>query len=291
MPYLFTYFTREDDGGEQIYFSVSEDGLHWQDLSEEPALKWNQGDGGVRDPYIVQHPVTGEYFIMATDLCIKRRNHQWGEAIAHGSRDVVFWRSKDLINWSEPWAVTLAPDGAGCAWAPEAVWDEERQAFLIFYACFTHDDGESRHRIYACHTADFRSFTPVFKYIEWPEHVIDTTIIREGGMYYRFSASNDIKIDCGPSLLGEFHKVHIPAVESLWGVEGPECYRLPDGRICLIADRIREYKGYVPEVIDDAASGRAQVLDDSQFDFGKHLKRHGGVVAISREAYDRLKRR
>ena len=50
MPYLFTYFTREDDGGEQIYFSVSEDGLHWQDLSEEPALKWNQGDGGVRDP-------------------------------------------------------------------------------------------------------------------------------------------------------------------------------------------------------------------------------------------------
>ena len=82
MPYLFTYFTREDDGGEQIYFSVSEDGLHWQDLSEEPALKWNQGDGGVRDPYIVQHPVTGEYFIMATDLCIKRRNHQWGEAIA-----------------------------------------------------------------------------------------------------------------------------------------------------------------------------------------------------------------
>ena len=85
--------------------------------------------------------------------------------------------------------------------------------------------------------------------------------------------------------------MHIPAVESLWGVEGPECYRLPDGRICLIADRIREYKGYVPVVIDDAASGRAQVLDDSQFDFGKHLKRHGGVVAISREAYDRLKRR
>ena len=134
MPYLFTYFTREDDGGEQIYFSVSEDGLHWQDLSEDPALTWNQGDGGVRDPYIVQHPVTGEYFIMATDLCIKRRNHQWGEAIAHGSRDVVFWRSKDMINWSEPWSVTLAPDGAGCAWAPEAVWDEERQAFLIFYA-------------------------------------------------------------------------------------------------------------------------------------------------------------
>ena len=288
MPYLFTYFTREDDGGEQVFFSVSEDGLHWQDLSDKPALTWDKGDGGVRDPYIVQHPVSGEYFIMATDLCIRRRKHQWGEAIERGSRDVVFWRSKDLLTWSEPWAVTLAPEGAGCAWAPEAVWDEEKQAFLIFYACFTHDDGESRHRIYACHTQDFCTFTPVFKYIEWPEHVIDTTIIREGGMYYRFSASNDIKIDCGPSLLGEFTPHHIPSVESLRGVEGPECYRLPDGRICLMADRIREYKGYVPVVIDDAAAGRARVLQEEEFDFGAHLKRHGGVAAISREAYQAL---
>lgn len=288
MPYLFTYFTREDDGGEQVFFSLSEDGLHWQDLSDKPALTWTQGDGGVRDPFIVRHPLTGTYYIMATDLCIRRRNHQWGEAITHGSRDVVFWSSDDLVHWSEPWPVTLAPEEAGCAWAPEAVWDEDRQAFLIFYACYTHDGGESRHRIYACHTADFRTFTPVFKYIEWPEHVIDTTIIREGGMYYRFSASHDIKIDRGPSLLGEFTPWHIPAVEALRGVEGPECYRLPDGRICLIADRIRENKGYVPVVINDADTGLAQQLTDAQFDFGAHLKRHGGVVEIPREAYNRL---
>ena len=47
----------------------------------------------------------------------------------------------------------------------------------------------------------------------------------------------------------------------------------------------------MPVVIDDAASGRAQVLDDGQFDFGRHLKRHGGVVEIPREAYDRMRRR
>ena len=240
MPYLFTHFTREDDGGEQVFFAISQDGLHWQDLSDQPALVWQQGDGGVRDPFIVRHPVTGVYTIMATDLCIRRRRHDWGSAIERGSRNVVFWQSADLEHWSEPWSVTLAPEGAGCAWAPEAVWDEEKQAFLIFCACYTHDDDESRHRIYACHTADFRTFSPVFKYIEWPEQVIDTTIIREGGMYYRFSASHDIKIDCGPDLLGSFVPHHIPAVESLIGVEGPECYRLPDGRWCLIADRIGE---------------------------------------------------
>ena len=55
-----------------------------------------------------------------------------------------------------------------------------------------------------------------------------------------------------------------------------------------IADRIREYKGYVPVVIDDAASGKAQVLPESDFDFGTHLKRHGGVVGISEDTYHRL---
>ena len=124
MPHLFAHFTREDDFGEQVFFAISQDGLHWQDLSDKPALTWTQGDGGVRDPFIVRHPVTGVYTVMATDLCIKRRNHEWGPAIEQGSRDVVFWQSADLIHWSEPWSVTLAPEGAGCAWAPEAVWDE-----------------------------------------------------------------------------------------------------------------------------------------------------------------------
>ena len=31
--YLFVHFTGEQPGGEQIYFAVSEDGLHWKDLN------------------------------------------------------------------------------------------------------------------------------------------------------------------------------------------------------------------------------------------------------------------
>lgn len=288
MPYLFSYFTREDTGGEQVFFSVSRDGLHWQDLSDKPALIWNKGDKGVRDPYVVKHPVTGEFYVMATDLSIHRRHGDWDSAVQHGSRDLVFWSSHDLVHWSEPWAVTLAPEGAGCAWAPEAIWDEKAQAFLIYFASYTHYNGESKQRIHAAHTNNFRVFSPVFKYIEWDDHVIDTTIIQEGGMFYRFSASNDIKVDCGPELTGAFTPMRIPAVESLVGVEGPACYRLPDGHWCLIVDYIRKSAGYIPVVLDDVAAGKVHIIPEDQYDFGSMLKRHGGVLAITDDEYDRL---
>ena len=158
----------------------------------------------------------------------------------------------------------------------------------MFFSSYTEDDYIGKHRMYAAYTQDFRSFGPVFKYIEWPGHVIDTTIIRDQGMYYRFSASDDIKIDCGPDLTGTFGKTHIEAIESLKGVEGPECYRLPDGRWCLIVDRVIQSKGYVPVVIDDLARGMATVLPEEAFHFGSLLKRHGGVTAISQPEYERL---
>ena len=31
--YIFVYFTEEIHNGEQVYFSASKDGLHWQDLN------------------------------------------------------------------------------------------------------------------------------------------------------------------------------------------------------------------------------------------------------------------
>lgn len=33
MPFLFTHFTSGRPDGEQVYFPVSRDGLHWRDLN------------------------------------------------------------------------------------------------------------------------------------------------------------------------------------------------------------------------------------------------------------------
>ena len=32
--YLFVHFTGESPEGEQVYFALSRDGLHWQDLND-----------------------------------------------------------------------------------------------------------------------------------------------------------------------------------------------------------------------------------------------------------------
>ena len=79
-----------------------------------------------------------------------------------------------------------------------------------------------------------------------------------------------------------------PVLDNLPGLEGPECYQLPDGKWCLICDRFQEKKGYLPIVIDSLAEAKMRVLADGEYDFGGVLKRHGGVLKIDDAAYEAL---
>ena len=55
--YIFVHFTGEQKDGEQIYFSISRDGLHWKDLNDgKPILYSETGMKGVRDPFVVRDP-------------------------------------------------------------------------------------------------------------------------------------------------------------------------------------------------------------------------------------------
>ncbi len=287
--YLFVHFTKESLGGEQVYFAVSKDGLHWQDLNGgEPVLRSDIGTKGVRDPFIVRHPQTGMYHLIATDLCIITCQDGWYGAKHAGSRDIIVWDSADLVNWSEPRAITVAPENAGCVWAPEAIWDAEKEAFLVFFASSMPD---GKHSIYGVYTTDFVTFTPPFQYIERQHSIIDTTIIREDGMYYRFSKDEEnkyIRVEKGSHLTGNFTPVDCPVLDGMKGLEGPECYQLPDGKWCLICDQYAAKKGYLPIIIDDLKTMQPKPLTADEFDLGFVLKRHGGVLQIDDEAYLQL---
>ena len=51
--YLFVHFTGEQQYGEQIYFSISRDGLHWKDLNgHRPVLYSDIGEKQVMVQYL-----------------------------------------------------------------------------------------------------------------------------------------------------------------------------------------------------------------------------------------------
>lgn len=293
--YLLVHFIGEQPGGEQVYFSYSEDGLHWKDLNASlPVLCSELGEQGVRDPFIVRSPKENRFYLIATDLSIAN-NKGWDTAVNAGSRDMIVWESADLIHWSSPWSVTVGVPGAGCVWAPEAIYDEASGDFLVFWASATQERQEDhrKQKIFSARTKDFRSFSGTETYIERDNHIIDTTIIAHNGSYYRYSkdeTTKNIRVEKG-NLLDKhsFIGLNAPALEEMVGVEGPQIFKFNDREEwCLIVDRFAEGKGYIPLLTSDLASGEFRVLQDGEFNLGASKKRHGGVIPITYEECSRL---
>ncbi|MCM1302605.1 MAG: glycoside hydrolase family 43 protein [Lachnospiraceae bacterium] len=285
--YLFVHFTGEQKDGEQIYFSLSRDGLHWKDLQAgRPVLRSKIGEKGARDPFLIRTP--DMFYLIATDLRIEA-GKGWETAQYGGSRDMLVWRSPDLVDWQGPKAHTIGVAGAGCVWAPEAVYDEEQDAVLVFWASMV----DGKQRIYASHTRDFEEFTEPFLFLEKENHVIDSTIIHTEEGYYRYTKDETVKTVCADfsrTLHPEdFKEVKSATLANLYGVEGPEIFRFNDRQEwCLIVDRFAEGKGYLPLVTDDLAGGEFRILEEDEFDMGQTRKRHGGVIPITEEEYRRL---
>lgn len=293
--YLLAHFIGERPDGEQVYFSYSEDGLHWKDLNAGlPVLRSELGEKGVRDPFVVRSPKEDKFYLIATDLRIANEKG-WTAASTAGSRDIIIWESADLVQWSSPWAVTIGVPGAGCVWAPEAIYDEASDDFLVFWASATQEphEQERKQKIYSARTRDFRSFTPAEMYIERENHIIDTTIIAHNGTYFRYSkdeTTKNIRVEKGASLDKDaFTNLSAPALEAILGVEGPQIFKFNDREEwCLIVDRFAEGKGYLPLLTSDLDSGEFRILPDEEFNLGRTKKRHGGVLPITADECSRL---
>ncbi|MHB8129483.1 MAG: family 43 glycosylhydrolase [Mobilitalea sp.] len=293
--YLFVYFTGDSDAGEQVYFSISKDGLHWKDLNEgNPVLISSGGEKGVRDPFIIRSANGSKYYIIATDLRIES-GKGWSAAQYKGSRAIVIWESVDLVHWSKERIVEVGIPEAGCVWAPEAIYDSQSEDYLVFWASMVKEEGEisAKQRIYCSKTKDFLTFSKAEKYIERDNHVIDTTITWENGYYYRISkdeTTQNIKIDKGNDLLhGSFVPVSAPKLEQLIGVEGPVAFQFNGSTDwCLMVDHFATNAGYLPLISNNLSSGEFQVLDSIDYDMGKNKKRHGSVLKITQLEYDTL---
>lgn len=312
--YLFVHFAGESyPDGEQVYFALSHGDapLHFVDLhGSRPVLTWTAGAGGVRDPFVLRSPRDGRFFLLATDLRI-HPDGDWDAAQRTGSRSIVVWESEDLVHWSEPRSVVVAPEAAGDVWAPEAVWDDEREEFFVFWAStlYEPDDPEHRqesyHRMLCATTRDFVTFTEPTVWSDPGHSVIDSTVVAHDGWYHRFTkderdpssstpAAKLITAERSTDLRSTAYDLVAEGIgradEHGRGVahgEGPVVVRsLAGDRWYLLIDEFGG-RGYVPFESPDLDATRWTMADDVRM---PTRARHGSVLAVTQAEHDALLR-
>ncbi len=290
--YLFVHFkgTESAPDEEQIYFAVSKDGLEWENVNGgRPVLRSDMGEKGLRDPHIMRLE-EGGFVLIATDLSIYGRRgmkNVWKDAQECGSKDIAVWRSEDLLDWTAQKMVRAAADNAGCTWAPEAVYDPEKSAYMVFWASKTADDGFKKQRIWRAYTTDFETMSAPEVYIEREYSVIDTTIAYEDGVYYRFTKNEDSKkvfLETAASLSGDFKECVSFSLRDERGYEGPSLCPVGDGYM-LYMDNFATHEGYKTFYTD--------LLGSADFKPREGFKtpdvfRHGTVIPITDDEYERL---
>lgn len=316
--YLFAHFTGSESttSDEQIYFAASKDGSHWRDLNNrKPVLTSDIGDKGVRDPYLIRSAEGDKFYLIATDLSIKNRGG-WGNAQAttKGSTKLVIWESTDLVNWSEPRLADVASKipGGGCAWAPEAIYDENTGEYVVYWATASSEMaaevGGDPMKMYYAKTRDFYTFTEPQLWISRDKNsIIDTTMIKDGDTYYRASGDGQITIEKSKSIyegweiIGTLSNIFNNNNYSGAKLEGPEFFKYceddyltdTDGNPVetwgLMCDQYAEGKGYLPFCttnLGDMTTGSWSAAADVNFDSLK--KRHGTVLTVTDEEYAAL---
>ncbi|BEL04410.1 hypothetical protein Q0Z83_026010 [Actinoplanes sichuanensis] len=302
--YLLAYFKPEITAdGEQVRFAVSDiDGpAGWTELNGgRPVLVNDLGERGVRDPFLVRDTRNGRFIVLGTDLRIFP-DHDWKRATRTGSRSVVIWESDDLVSWSPPTLVEVAPPHAGNTWAPKAFWSRQRGAWLMIWASALYHDttGPEQHqRLLAAQTDDFRTFTPAEIYHDPGHTVIDATFLVDRGEWYRFSA-NSLGAGCaeerGRHILMERgtaleDPAYVTVVEDigkpeLRHAEGPSAFAGSSGdRWYLLIDE-NGHRGYQLYSTGDLPSGRWSHDTSAALPVDA---RHGSVLPITLNERERL---
>jgi hypothetical protein len=302
--YLFVHFREmSTPEGEQVYFSVSRDGFHWEKINDGRPILWSYlGEKGVRDCTIIRCAADGKYRILATDLSLAYRYrvtrfHDWHGISHSGSKCLSMWESEDLVNWSEQRLLPIGTEEFGCLWAPDIIYDRKNADYVIHWSS-THRD-EAYMGIYCCRTKDFKTFTqPKLLYRKEDAGIIDSAIYEEDGFYYLFVKCDhnpetilllrSKQVDGGYERVDAFDESMKAIEEGLY--EGPTATRLADGRWCLFLDYYGvpgTGQGYVPFLADTLASGDFHRADRA-FSFPYGFK-HGTVLPICLEEYERIK--
>lgn len=326
--YLYTHF-KEFAGvkGEQdIFFGISKNGIDWTALNNnEAVLKSTVGDMKVRDPYIIRSYDGDKFYLIATDQDIYQYgNVDWDKLSTQGSQALTIWESNDLVNWENHRRVVVADSiEAGCAWAPEAIYDEVTGEYLVYWSSKVAGDNYARQYNFVSKTRDFYTFTEPELFNNLSTSNIDTSVYKEGEKYYKLVKLEDgnnthvilqsakehplaygtevenNKVSIGTKeyrdLGAHYTKINNSAAGCLesfkGGYEGATMFKFNDrDEWCIMVDEYggNSPKGYIPFISKNLdAENSVKALANGNYimqDGGKH----GGMIPITQTEYDAL---
>ncbi|KAE8857362.1 hypothetical protein PTNB29_08429 [Pyrenophora teres f. teres] len=301
--YAFTYFTGNSIVGEKIYIAASNgnNALDWAELNGgQPILTSTMGTKGLRDPFVMRSVEGDKFFLLATDLSIGSGT-SWGDAVKRGSLYLEIWESSDLKTWSAQRHVKVSPPTAGNTWAPEAYYDADLGSYVVFWASSLYADtdtnrtGATYHRMLYVTTRDFVTFSEPQIWQDAGMSRIDTTVIQEEGVFYRFT-KDEGATGTGCSDIIEERSSQLLAPVSSWtqvtacigrnagtsAVEGPTVFKANAGdvngeKFYLFLD---EYggRGYIPLETADIANPTWKVSASYKLPTSP---RHGTVLPVT----------
>ena len=141
--YLFAFFSDNSPYGEQIRYALSDDGYNYRALNDgRPVVSSDSiaRKRSIRDPYIMRGQDGKTFYMVLTDM---RSSEGW-----QSNDGLVLMKSTDLLHWQHT-AIHFPerfPDLKGfdeknlhAVWAPQTIWDEKEQKYMIYYSIGRHD--------------------------------------------------------------------------------------------------------------------------------------------------------
>ena len=286
VAYLFAYFLGNAPEQERLSYAVSTDGYNFKALNGSRAV-WQSSVGTkcLRDPYIFKGE-DGLYYMLATDM---KSSLGW-----NSNRNLLSAKSTDLVHWFDETSIEIANkyplmQGADRAWAPQAIYDPEKESYMIYFAARV-PNRDNRTIMYYAYSKDMKKLDTEPQLLFAPANgndAIDSDIIYQKGkyyMYYKNETNKRIYLAIADHASGPYREIKQVSEGSL-GVEGPNIYNLIGTDKWLMMSDAYGDGYYVMQETTDLENFSTVSRSSYSFDF---TPRHGYVIPINGDQYTAL---
>ncbi|MGN0615209.1 family 43 glycosylhydrolase [Ruminococcus flavefaciens] len=286
VAYLFAYFLGNAPEQERLSYAVSTDGYNFKALNGGGAVwKSSVGTECLRDPYIFKGE-DGFYYMLATDM---KSSLGW-----NSNRNLLSAKSTDLVHWFDETSIEIANkyplmQGADRAWAPQAIYDPEKESYMIYFAARV-PGRDDRTIMYYAYSKDMKHLNTEPVLLFAPKNgndAIDSDIIYQKGkyyMYYKNETNKRIYLATADHASGPYSEIK-QVSEGDIGVEGPNIYNLIGTDKWLMMSDAYGNGYYVMQETTDLENFKTVSRNSYSFNF---TPRHGYVIPINGDQYNAL---